>query len=136
MSRKKIETTAERSAVGRIEHVEIGASRLVTIDADHGLWKGQAGVGDFKGAIVRLRPPLDCPGEVVATIRELVMTSGALAVRLLPTRRSEVVTQQRARHAQKVTARDVGKQIVAASSHPDRAALLARVEARLDEVGL
>lgn len=135
MPRKKPEPPAIEKRFS-IEHVEIAAAHLVTIDSDHGWWKGHAGGGNFRGAIVRLRPPIDTPAEMVATIRALVEQGGAIAVRVLPTRRSEIVTQQRARHAQKVTARDVAKVIVAASSHPDRAALLARVEARLDEVGL
>jgi hypothetical protein len=121
------------------KHVEVATARLVTFDADSPFWTHSNAEetygGLVKGSIVRLRPPVDCPLADVARARDWVERY-AVAVRVLPTRRSAVVTQQRVRHIQRVGARDVAGEIVAASSYPDHAALLARVERRLGEVGL
>lgn len=115
-----------------------GAARLMTFDSDDTFWTRHDAhiTNNVRGAIVRLRPPHDFPADDLSRARQWCVESGAIAVRLLPVRRSAVVPQAARTPAQKRGAREVALELVAASSHSDKDALRARVEDRLTLVGL
>ncbi len=71
-----------------IEHVDLGATPLVTYDSpDVARWEagipGSALEGVTKGCFVRLRPPPGTSAEAVESWRRDVVAAGAIAVRVV-----------------------------------------------------
>lgn len=91
----------------------------------------------FRGAIVRLRPPMGVTDEDVADVRKAFERAGARRVFTLPRPRVKLLPEnRREEETPPPGAREAVLQVVAESASGDRDALLSLCEAVMAEVGL
>lgn len=130
-------STAKRFAAHGFDVVDVdygGARPVYTIDHDSPVWGGAA-LRLQARAIVRLRPPADCPPETLQAVQQAFKDVGAV-VRVLPvpTRRMPLQAPQQAAAPQPVRA--VVLAMVDECPSANRDALRAVVEHHLAENGL
>lgn len=125
----------------RVEPVAIGsATVLVTFDEDSPIWTTvpNGPRGKFDGPrIVRLRPPPDAEDSKIEEIRRACIEAGALAVKVLPKRKADVVPSvERAAAPARSSVREVVTKLVEVASVSDRQKLGAVVDAALSRAGI
>jgi hypothetical protein len=145
-----------KAAAAQLEQIKSSISRsiaaearkLITIDADHGCWKGDGlridDFGDgFKGAIVRIMPPADATDERIETIGKLCEMSGAVATKILPRRAigaigaaAEQEKKADGKEERALGLREAVHAVAARMATADRDALRVELDSVMDEVGL
>jgi hypothetical protein len=118
---------------------EIALSReLLTIGEAHPCWvaaKHDFAYGGRGGEIVRVQPPEGASDEQVERVRTSLLEVGAEVVRVMPRRRSSVLTEP-AEKREHASAREVVARLVEESNVEDRAALWEFVEGVMGRQGL
>jgi|HubBroStandDraft_6_1064221.scaffolds.fasta_scaffold436687_2 hypothetical protein len=126
------EDSIQYSAGTRVPEVRevAGARELVTIGPEHPAWSEREtiGLGPLaNGCIARVQPPVDATDSVVEHMVFRLKSDGAAVVRVLPRRKSRVLTAPRERVAHE-GARVVVLALVREANVEDREALAAFVE--------
>jgi hypothetical protein len=116
---------------------EIALSReLLTIGEAHPCWVTvNFAYGGRGGEIVRVQPPDGASDEQVERVRTSLLEAGAEVVRVMPRRRSSVLTEP-AEKREHASAREVVARLVEESNVEDRAALREFVEGVMGRQGL
>lgn len=122
----------------RSKRVAVDASLMVTVGPEDPAWQDPLKLVDVDGAFVRIDPPLNCPDEEVQRMRVHVQENGAVAVKVLPTRRDEPVPSDRRAEVpeQHATARVVVGQLLLSSRSNDKVRLAMVLEGAMNAEGV
>jgi len=120
----------------KVRTVKRDARRLVTIGTDSSYWKDGATVipDEFKGCIVRVKPPANVSAAVIQGVVD-TLRQHAAAVKLLPQERSDsAVVQEKATPVEYTSVRMVVTEMAnAVDTSRDKAALASLVGTVMDE---
>jgi hypothetical protein len=120
-----------------VKRVDVDAAELVTIGPDHPAWTDPMKLAGVDGAFVRLDPPANIDDEDVKRLHAMVVEEGAVAVKVLPTRRNAVAAEYAApKQVAHTSARGLIEGMVAEARSHDREALAAVVDDAMKEAGL
>ena len=147
MARRKVTSEivtsqpANRFAGLSVEHRELSATELITLDSDHAVWNltgASPTLPNVKGALLRIRPPEGFPDAALAALKGMLLKAGALAVRVLPRRLRGAPNAEPANRFAGSTRkpREVVAEMVAKAYTDDRAALAALCDEVMREGGM
>lgn len=131
-----VDPAVQRVGVATVRMVPVPSPvAMVTLGAEHGAWEGGP-LPDAHGAIVRVVPPAGASDEQIGAVLERLRSLGIAGTKLLPRVAGDAMVLPDAPRPVRKRHREVAMELASEAVGVDRDALLAVVNAVMDEEGL